>query len=68
MDRSCVFALAVASTITAACLAAPSVLADSTAPAAKGDPKPFQITVIGNCLATDCTASFGKKNRPRTIN
>ena len=68
MNRSCVLALTVASTITMACFAAPPVLADSTAPAAKGDPKPFQITVVGNCSSSSCTASFGKKNRVRTIN
>ena len=69
MNRSNVLALFVAGGLTVAGAAiAPVLASDSAAPAAKGDPKPFQFTVVSTCSNSSCTASFGKRNKARTIN
>ncbi len=36
-------------------------------PAAKGEPKPYQIEVEGDCANSVCVINFGKKAKPRSI-
>lgn len=41
--------------------------AETIGPAAKGDPKPYQANANGTCGGATCVASFGKKQKVRTI-